>query len=124
MMKLLKRIWNYFFGRKEIPFDKVDEGLYEVPLPKEKEFEPTAVIEEKPIDPISIRNNLFPEKFEGETFEEYKKRRRIANEFLKRKAAGTLVFESKKAILDKTGHVKGFTEGKTFKGDTSKLKSI
>lgn len=125
-MKLLKNIWNYFFGKKKATTENVTEELREfhkqTTLIEDEPQEETVITPPQEFRDVSKQNNLIPSRFEGESFEEYKKRRALAKLFLKKKQKGTLVFESQKIILDKVGREKERTKPKTFKGDTSKLK--
>lgn len=123
-MKLLKRIWNFFFGKKKAQKDFGCQPVGDVALEycAEPQAEETIITPPQEFRDVSKQNNLIPSRFEGESFVEYKKRQKMTELFLKKKKKGTLVFESQKIILDKTGREKDRTKPKTFKGDTSKLK--
>lgn len=120
-MTLLKLLWNYFFAKKKIVIGKI---ISEPELMKEAEI----IVESKPIvqevSPVDVskQNNLIPERFEGESFEEYRKRRKLAELFLKKKQKGEMVHLSQKILYDKTGRNKKllFEKGKTFTRTKSK----
>ena len=116
MLSLLFAIWYFFFPKKK---KQVAASIPPTPAVATEITE-----EEKKAIQIKNRNNLFVEKFENETFDEYKRRRKAAKEFANPKKRRVPVFHSQDAILDKIGKVKGYSQGKTFKGDASTLKPI
>lgn len=119
-MKLLKNIWNYFFGKKEATTENVTEELREFHkrsslIEDEPQVEETVITPPQEFRDVSKQNNLIPSRFEGESFEEYKKRQVLAKLFLKKKKKGELIHVSQKISFDKTGKKKTlFEKGKTF----------
>lgn len=105
-MKTLKRIWNYFFGKKKV---QKDFGCQPITLPPLEHCEEpqaeTIIAPPQEFRDVSKQNNLIPSRFEGESFEEYKKRQALAKLFIKKKQKGEMVFVSKRKLLEK---------GKTF----------
>jgi hypothetical protein len=115
-------IWNFFFGKKKKPLLCAEVKANNI-APVKTELKVFNQPKEKTPEEILIasRNNLNPERFEGESFDEYRRRRKVAKVYaIKRQR---LVHNSKNAILDAKGTLKGFTKGITFTGDTSNLKS-
>lgn len=96
----------------------VKEELYafkENYFKEEKQVEPqeveTIIAPPQEFKDVSKQNNLIPERFEGESFEEYRKRRKLAELFLKKKKKGQMAFVSKNKLFEK---------GKTFTRTKSK----
>lgn len=111
LINFFKSIWNFFFGNKEVIKDYGCQPISEHPDMD------CAEPEIKQPQPETIRQNLMlPERYEGESFDHYRQRRRLVKQKIKEKLNGKLVFNSQNIVLDKTGQPKGFQfkKGRTF----------